>query len=54
MKKNKALCELINRVDTLERELNTLLSALSTQENDKNSSPTYEEVIDLWLNGKSQ
>ena len=52
MTKTKKLNLLENRVSTLEKELNSLILALSTQGMPNNSKSSYEEVINEWLCGK--
>ena len=50
MNKNKLLKEMEERLCALEREFNSVISSLSNTCKDKELS--YEEVIDIWLNGK--
>lgn len=50
MTKNKQIKALEERVDNLEREFSRLINNLSCNEG---SQLSYEEVIDLWLNGKA-
>ena len=52
--KNRKLNELESRIAQLEREFNTLYYSLLNEHKDNESKPSYEEVIDLWLNGKEQ
>ena len=49
MKKRKLLKDLEDRLIFLENRVNELSAYLSK---DCPVQPTYEEVIDLWLNGK--
>ncbi|MBO4982886.1 MAG: hypothetical protein J6D23_02415 [Clostridia bacterium] len=50
MNKNKLLKEMEERLSALEKEFNYVLSSIKEEEKNKLS---YEEVIDLWLNGKN-
>ncbi len=50
MTKNKQIKALEARIDSLEREFSRLINSLSSNEA---SQLSYEEVIDLWLNGKN-
>ena len=52
MTKRKLINELLERVDALENEFNTLLSSLISSEGKEKIS--YEEVIDEWLCGKKK
>ena len=52
--KNKRIKDLENRVTQLEREFNTLYLSLAEEQKDSNNTLSYEEVINLWLNGKEQ
>ena len=54
MSLKKKISELEIRLNELEEELKTVLFALSKESPSEKSAPTYEEVIDQWLNGKSQ
>jgi hypothetical protein len=54
MKKNKVLKEMEERINALEREFNSILSSLTKEGSDKEKCLSYEEVIDIWLNGKRQ
>lgn len=49
MTKKKQIKALEERVDSLEKEFSRLIAGLNSCELSKLS---YEEVIDLWLNGK--
>jgi len=50
MTKNKQIKAIVERIDNLEREFTRVLNALDS---DTASQLSYEEVIDLWLNGKN-
>ena len=52
MKKSTLIKSLCDRVDTLEREFESFLSLLQSTKTERDASLSYEEVIDLWLNGK--
>lgn len=52
-KLRKKLAEVEERLSALDKELNALLTILSSHDSPTNEL-SYEEVIDLWLNGKSQ
>lgn len=54
MTKSKRIKELENRILSLERELNTLISAISAQNDRKKEEKSYEEVIYEWLCGKTR
>ena len=54
MNKNKLLKEMEERLTSLENEFNAVLSSLKEGEGQLRSELSYEEVIDLWLNGKKQ
>ena len=54
MNKNKLLKEMDERLSALEREFNSVLSSLTEKEEGENKELSYEEVIDIWLNGKNQ
>ncbi len=54
MNKNKLLKEMEDRLCALEAEFNSILSSLSQKERELKGELSYEEVIDLWLNGKNQ
>ena len=49
MTKKKRIKALEERVDSLEKEFSRVVSSLNCNEL---SNLSYEEVIDLWLNGK--
>lgn len=50
----KKILEIENRINELEKEFNTLLLSLSGSQAATSDTLSYEEVIDLWLNGKVQ
>ena len=54
MSLKKKISELEIRLTELEGELKTVLFVLNRDTPSEKSAPTYEEVIDQWLNGKSQ
>ena len=54
MTKNKRITQLESRVQALERELEALFNAISYEKDLNEEKFTYEEVIDQWLNGKTQ
>lgn len=54
MNKNKQLKEMEDRLSALEKEFNSVLSALAQGTGEQKEELSYEEVIDLWLNGKKQ
>lgn len=54
MTKNKRITELEKRVKALEAEFDTLLKSISCTNVGKMDEITYEEVIDQWLNGKTE
>lgn len=52
MTKNARIKELEKRISHLEQEFSALCSLISFNREEKTNSLSYEEVIDLWLNGK--
>lgn len=48
----KKVKELEGRINELENELNSFISAFTALKAESESKTTYEEVIDQWLNGK--
>ena len=52
MLKSKEIKRLAERIDALEKRLNSLFSPISDVKSDKNSNLSYEEVITEWLCGK--
>lgn len=52
MFKNNTLKALEKRISALEKELNTVISALSAQIMGEKNTNSYEEVITEWLCGK--
>ena len=54
MLNSKKINALENRISALERELNSIILLLSSQETQGKSNKSYEEVINEWLCGKEQ
>lgn len=52
MLKSKKIKRLTERVEALEKRLNSLFPPISDVKSDKNSNLSYEEVITEWLCGK--
>lgn len=52
MLKSKTLKALEKRIESLEKELNALISSFSAQKPINKNEISYEEVINEWLCGK--
>ena len=53
MTKKKLIKEIEKRIDALERDFNSFLSAF-LDKNSQGQDVSYEEVIDQWLNGTKE
>ena len=52
MTKKKRIQRLEARVDALEKSLNSLISTQPITNSQESKPLSFEEVIDVWLNGK--
>ena len=51
---NKKIKQLEGRITALENEMSLLLSLSQPSPEENGKGLSYEEVIDLWLNGKTE